>query len=52
MKSICFFFFNKEEAKIDNDDVISSSVLQKIIVKNQSKYLRVSASHIIYLIHT
>ena len=47
-----FFFFNKEEAKIDNDDVISSSVLQKIIVKNQSKYLRVSASHIIYLIHT
>ena len=47
-----FVFFNKEEAKIDNDDVISSSVLQKIIVKNQSKYLRVSASHIIYLIHT
>ena len=46
------FFFNKEEAKIDNDDVISSSVLQKIKVKNQSKYLRVSASHIIYLIQT
>ena len=46
------FFFNKEEAKIDNDDVISSSVLQKIKVKNQSKYLRVSASHIINLIHT
>ena len=51
MESICFFF-NKEEAKIDNDDVISLSVLQKIIVKNQSKYLHVSASHIIYLIHT
>ena len=46
------FFFNKEEEKIDNDDVISSSVLQKIKVKNQSKYLRVSVSHIIYLIHT
>ena len=46
------FFLNKEEAKIDNDDVISLSVLQKIKVKNQSKYLRVSASHIIYLIHT
>ena len=46
------FFFNKEEAKIDNDDVISSSVLQKIKVKNQSKYLCVSASHIIYLIQT
>ena len=46
------FFFNKEEAKINNDDVISLSVLQKIIVKNQSKYLHVSASHIIYLIHT
>ena len=49
---IYLFFFNKEEAKIDNDDVVSLSVLQKIIVKNQSKYLHVSASHIIYLIHT